>query len=72
MVLVGAQKLQKKKRITLLNNGDANPHGIIISPLQKGKPVYLPFHTFDREMMQHVFRTHGEKLMILLEILLFV
>ncbi|EPR70768.1 hypothetical protein ADIWIN_3415 [Winogradskyella psychrotolerans RS-3] len=45
-----------------LNHGDANPHGIIISPLQKGKPVYLPFHSFDKEMMQHVFRTHGQKI----------
>jgi len=45
-----------------LNHGDANPHGIIISPLQKGKPVYLPFHSFDKDMMQHVFRTHGQKI----------
>ena len=45
-----------------LNNGDANPHGIIISPLQKGKPVYLPFHTFDRDLMKYVFKVHGEKI----------
>ena len=38
------------------------PQGIIISPLQRGKPVYLPFHSFDREMMQHVFRIHGNKI----------
>lgn len=53
---------EEKKDIQYLNHGDANPHGIIISPLQKGKPVYLPFHSFDREMMQHVFRTHGRKI----------
>lgn len=53
---------EEKKDIQYLNHGDANPHGIIISPLQKGKPVYLPFHSFDREMMQHVFRTHGAKI----------
>ena len=53
---------EEKKDIQYLNHGDANPHGIIISPLQKGKPVYLPFHSFDREMMQHVFRTHGQKI----------
>ena len=52
----------EKKDIQYLNHGDANPHGIIISPLQKGKPVYLPFHSFDREMMQHIFRTHGRKI----------
>jgi len=53
---------EEKKDVQYLNHGDANPHGIIISPLQKGKPVYLPFHSFDREMMQHVFRTHGRKI----------
>lgn len=53
---------EEKKDVHYLNHGDANPHGIIISPLQKGKPVYLPFHSFDREMMQHVFRTHGQKI----------
>ncbi|MCA0132650.1 DUF6638 family protein [Winogradskyella alexanderae] len=53
---------EEKGDVQYLNHGDANPHGIIISPLQKGKPVYLPFHSFDREMMQHVFRTHGKKI----------
>ncbi|RKE95209.1 DUF6638 family protein [Ichthyenterobacterium magnum] len=52
----------EKEELYYLNNGESNPHGIIISPLQKGKPVYNPSHTFDREMMQHVFRTHGEKI----------
>ena len=53
---------EEKNDMQYLNHGEANPHGIIISPLQKGKPVYLPFHSFDREMMQHVFRTHGRKI----------
>lgn len=53
---------EERRDVHYLNHGDANPHGIIISPLQKGKPVYLPFHSFDREMMQHVFRTHGRKI----------
>lgn len=53
---------EEKGNVQYLNHGDANPHGIIISPLQKGKPVYLPFHSFDREMMRHVFRTHGHKI----------
>ena len=53
---------EEMKDVHYLNHGDANPHGIIISPLQKGKPVYLPFHSFDREMMQHIFRTHGRKI----------
>ncbi len=53
---------EEKDDMHYLNNGEANPHAIIISPLQKGKPVYVPFNTFDREMMQHVFRTHGNKI----------
>ncbi|MCL6295206.1 DUF6638 family protein [Jejuia spongiicola] len=53
---------EEKKEIHYLNNGDANPHGIIISPLQKGKPVYVPFHTFDRDIMKFVFKIHGSKI----------
>lgn len=53
---------EEKEDLQYLNNGEANPHGIIISPLQKGKPVYLPFHTFDRDLMRFVFKIHGEKI----------
>lgn len=53
---------EEKKDINYLSNGEANPHGIIISPLQKGKPVYLPFHTFDRDIMKLVFKTYNEKI----------
>ncbi|MDT0558783.1 DUF6638 family protein [Ichthyenterobacterium sp. W332] len=53
---------EEKKNINYLNHGDANPHGIIISPLQKGKPVYIPYHTFDREMMKYVFKTYETKI----------
>ena len=53
---------EEKKNVHYLNHGGANPQGIIISPLQKGKPVYLPFHSFDRDMMQHIFRMHGSKI----------
>lgn len=53
---------EEKKDINYLNHGDANPHGILISPLQKGKPVYMPFHTFDRAMMKYVFEKYEEKI----------
>ena len=53
---------EEKGSTMYLNNGEANPHAIIISPLQKGKPVYSPFHSFDKEMMQQVFRIHGDKI----------
>lgn len=51
---------EEKRQLHYLNHGEANPNGIIITPLQKGKPVYMPFHTFDREMMQLIFKTHGD------------
>lgn len=53
---------EEKDALHYLNNGEANPQGIIISPLQKGKPVYVPFHTFDRDIMKFVFKVHGEKI----------
>jgi len=53
---------EEKKNIHYLNNGDANPHAIIISPLQKGKPVYAPFHSFDSGIMKLIFKVHGEKI----------
>ncbi|MEM9681432.1 MAG: DUF6638 family protein, partial [Bacteroidota bacterium] len=53
---------EEKDDVHYLNHGDANPHGIIISPLQRGKPVYLPFHSFDRDIMQYIFRTYATKI----------
>lgn len=53
---------EEKGETHYLNNGEANPNAIIITPLQKGKPVYVPFHTFDRQLMQHVFHIHGSKI----------
>lgn len=53
---------EEKKDIHYLNNGAANPHAIIISPLQKGKPVYVPFHSFDREIMKLIFKVYGAKI----------
>lgn len=53
---------EEKKAIHYLNNGEANPSGIIITPLQYRKPVYNPFHSFDRDMMQHIFNTHRENI----------
>ena len=53
---------EERDDINYLNHGDANPHGIIISPLQKGKPVYMSYHSFDREMMKSVFKTYGSEI----------
>ncbi|CAA0229483.1 DUF6638 family protein [Tenacibaculum maritimum] len=53
---------EEKKSTYYLNNGDANPHCIIVTPLQKGLPVYNPFHSFDKDLMKLVFKTYGEKI----------
>jgi len=38
-----------------LNHGGANPYGIILSPLQQKKPVYFPYHSFDRELVDYFY-----------------
>lgn len=53
---------EEKGDLHYLNNGEANPHCIIITPLQKGLPVYVPFHSFDRELMKQVFKVHGDSI----------
>jgi len=53
---------EEKKEIFYLNNGEANPHAILITPLQKGLPIYNPYHSFDTELMKLVFRTHEKKI----------
>ena len=52
----------EKKVIHYMNNGDANPHAIIISPLQKGKWIFEPFHSFDDELMQLIFNTYEDEI----------
>lgn len=47
---------EEKSNLHYLNNGEANPHCIIITPLQKGLPVYNAFHSYDRDLMKLVFR----------------
>ncbi|MEO6347221.1 MAG: DUF6638 family protein [Aquaticitalea sp.] len=53
---------EEKKEVHYLNIGEANPSGIIITPLQYQKPIYNSFHSFDRDMMQYIFHTHREKI----------
>lgn len=49
---------EEKNEQFYLNNGEANTHAIIITPKQKGVPVYNPFHSFDSELMKAVFKKH--------------
>ncbi|PQJ82359.1 DUF6638 family protein [Polaribacter glomeratus] len=53
---------EEKKEVYYLNNGEANPHAIIISPLQNGLPIYNPFHSYDTELMKLVFKKHQQKI----------
>jgi hypothetical protein len=53
---------EEKKQLNYLHHGESNPNGIIISPLQKGKPVYMPTHTFDGQIMQEVFKTYEKQI----------
>ncbi|ARV13772.1 DUF6638 family protein [Polaribacter sp. SA4-12] len=49
---------EEKREVFYLNNGEANTHAIIITPKQKGLPVYNPFHSFDAALMKEVFKKH--------------
>lgn len=46
---------EEKKEKYYLNTGEANTNAIIISPEQHGKPVHMPSHSFDRDLMNAVF-----------------
>lgn len=53
---------EEKKDAYYLNHGDANSHAIIITPLQKGLPIYSPFHSYDKELMTLIFNKYQEKI----------
>ena len=45
----------EKKEDLYLNSGEANTNAIIVSPAQRDKPVHMPSHSFDRDLMEAVF-----------------
>jgi len=45
-----------------LNIGEANTNAIIISPDQYKKPVYMPSHSFDRNVMNAVFAAYKKEI----------
>lgn len=49
---------EEKQNLYYLNHGGANPFGIILSPQQEGKPVYFPYHSFDRGLVNLFFTTN--------------
>ncbi|HFS67829.1 MAG TPA: hypothetical protein ENK67_06415, partial [Flavobacteriia bacterium] len=53
---------QEKNNEHYLNNGEANPYAIIISPLQKDKNVFNPFYSYEAELIQLVFNEYNSKI----------
>ncbi|MAM23266.1 MAG: hypothetical protein CL817_05980 [Croceibacter sp.] len=49
---------EEKGNLYYLNIGEANTNAIIISPEQHRKPVYFPFHSFDKDIMYGIFAAH--------------
>ena len=52
----------EKKDNYYLNIGEANTNAIVVSPDQRGKPVHMPSHSFDRDIMQAVFAAYEKEI----------
>ncbi len=52
----------EKKDNWYLNMGEANVNALILSPAQKDKPVQMPSHSFDRDVMIAVFAAYGREI----------
>ncbi len=46
---------EQNNKFYLSHGGPANPYMILLSPKQEGRPIYFPYHSFDRIMMREVF-----------------
>lgn len=53
---------EEKENINYLNHGGANPYGIILFPEQQKKPIYVPYHSFDREAIDIFFQSNQEEI----------
>jgi len=53
---------EEKNNPYYLYIGEANGNAIIISPAQKDKPVQMPFHSFDRDIMTAIFAAYEREL----------
>lgn len=53
---------EEKEDIYYLNIGEANSNAIILTPEQKGKPVHMPFHSFDRDIMTTIFAAYPKQI----------
>ncbi len=50
---------QEKNKIHYLNNGEANPQAIIISPLQKDKEIFEPYYSYEKDLMDAIFSRYN-------------
>ncbi len=57
-----AEIAAEKEENYYLNIGDANSNGIIVSPDQFKKAVYMPFHSFDKDLMFAVFTAYKSEI----------
>ncbi len=53
---------KEKNNPFYLNNGEANPYAIIISPLQKEKEVFNAYYSYEKEMMKAIFNTYFQEI----------
>ncbi|WP_255571333.1 DUF6638 family protein [Halomarinibacterium sedimenti] len=53
---------EEMKEPFYLNLGEANSNAIIVSPMQEGKPVHNPFHSFDRNIMEAIFAAYPQEI----------
>ena len=54
------QIAQERKRIKYFSMGTAAQFGIILTPAQKGLPIFTPINSFDRLVMEKYFRNFGK------------
>ena len=45
-----------------LSHGLANPYGVVISPKQAESAIYMPFHSFDRQIHKNLFAEYGAQI----------
>ena len=50
----------EKRNSAYLSHGGAIQYAILLSPDQRGKPIYQPFFSFEREMMAFLFQQAGD------------
>ncbi|MBT8255869.1 MAG: hypothetical protein KJO23_04940 [Bacteroidia bacterium] len=53
---------EEKKQTYYLNIGEANSNAIVLSPAQKDMAVYMPFHSFDKDIMTTIFTAYESEI----------